>query len=171
MTVNFRPTPKEVCENLLHQIKTSKLNFQLLETPYSVNICIRKTFLKEFSRDLTTPGLNDSSNIIENANKSDPFEEVEKLKQSLAASEAEKQKCKQVIDILESKLEKAESELFNHFNGTKELQKVIEKEKQGAAVLKGVINKVNKEISKNRSDLNSMAKSQKRNLTMWRKKI
>ena len=39
---------QKICENLVNQVKNSKLNFILNETPYCVNISIKKRFLKEF---------------------------------------------------------------------------------------------------------------------------
>ena len=37
---------KSVCEKLLSSIKNSGLNFVLTETPFSVNIVLKKTFTK-----------------------------------------------------------------------------------------------------------------------------
>ena len=46
MTGNFRE--KQVCENLLNNVKSSNLNYIINETPYSSFITIRKSFTKDF---------------------------------------------------------------------------------------------------------------------------
>ena len=62
---------KTVCENLLSTIRSSGLNFVLSETPFSVNIVLKKTFI--YSKDLSNlHSLNSSANPL---NQNQPFME------------------------------------------------------------------------------------------------
>ena len=45
---------QDLCEQILHQVKTSQLNFSISETPFSLEIKIKKKFVKAFSEQAKT---------------------------------------------------------------------------------------------------------------------
>ena len=93
-------TAHQVCENLLFQVKNSQLNFHLSETPYSINLSLRKRFLKESTR---SQALNLSLAIPDAA----LYKENETLKTLLKEKETEIEAFKGTINIIENKVEHA----------------------------------------------------------------
>ena len=45
-------TPQEACNEILQVLRCSNLNFLVSESPYSVQICLRKRFLKDTPRPI-----------------------------------------------------------------------------------------------------------------------
>ena len=127
MVANQQITPHQVCDNLLIQVKNSQLNFHLSETPYSINLSIRKRFLKEANSllDLVTYAFENSDKDNASSNS-----ENEKLKKVIEEKEVENKAFKETVAILESKVENAEAELVRHFKESKNLRKSYEKEKE-----------------------------------------
>ena len=82
-------SPIETCEQIVQQIKASNLNFILNESPYSINISIKKRFQK------IKPNSNFSSKIIPN---------------STVKRETEQELIKGEYEILRVKSEKVEVE-------------------------------------------------------------
>ena len=74
---------------------------------------------------------------------------------------AEKASDRQVIDMLEEKIEKAETEVFTHFKELKNTKESLLKANENISVLKNVISNTNKEVSKNKDDLAQFAKVMK----------
>ena len=103
-------TPQEICENVIHHVKISKLNFILSETPYSVNISLRKRFLKEVSPQTYFPKPENTSPKTKTIDREiELTEENGRLKMTVEKLVAEKASDREVIDMLEEKIEKAES--------------------------------------------------------------
>ena len=55
--------PSQTCELLLSSLKQSNLNFQLVESPFSVSIQIRKTFIRDQSGAARSSGIASNLNI------------------------------------------------------------------------------------------------------------
>ena len=147
-------TAHQVCENLLLQVKNSQLNFHLSETPYSINLSLRKRFLKESTRSKAL----DLSLAIPDAAL---YKENETLKTLLEEKETEIEAFKGTINIIENKVEHAEAEVLTHFKELQNLKKKFEKEKEENALLKEVIKNHSEEMSKSHIEIKSMTKAQK----------
>ena len=154
MDANTLSTADLICEKLVHQVKNSKLNFSLFETPYSVNISLRKKLIKEFS---TSNLANQVSSIIIDNREQKPVlvEENKVLKIEIKRLEAQKESDKEVIKVLECKIEQAESEVYRHLKEAKNAREVPE----DAAVLKEVINNLNKVVARNKNELSNASKT------------
>ena len=149
---------QNTCENLVNQVKNSNLNFLIFsETPYSVNICIKKRFIKEFSSS-NFPAHQEINALSNNSVKSNLIDENKMLKLQIERLKAEKESNKEVIEMLEGKMEKAESEVYTHFTETKKAKEALEKVTEDASVLKNVINNLNKEASKNKNEITQFSK-------------
>ena len=62
-------TPNEVCGDIIQTVNASNLNFQLIETPYSVYLTIRKKFLKDRQGSHLNLESVTQSKAFENKNK------------------------------------------------------------------------------------------------------
>eukprot|EP00092_Neocalanus_flemingeri_P005359 GFUD01005774.1.p1 GENE.GFUD01005774.1~~GFUD01005774.1.p1 ORF type:complete len:176 (-),score=60.28 GFUD01005774.1:108-635(-) len=104
---NLQMAAKDLCENLLSKVKSSNLNFVVRETPYSVCIKVRKSFVKttnNHNHDLLK--LNDEigNNLQNNYDKlkssyddlmnkyNDLVEEFEEMKTKMKKENSEKNK-------------------------------------------------------------------------------
>ena len=58
-------TVNEVCENLIKNVCSSNLTYQINQTPYSLYISIRKKFVKEFDPNSSSVSTVDNSKRIE----------------------------------------------------------------------------------------------------------
>ena len=153
-------TPHESCEILVQQVRASNLNFSLIETPFSVNISLRKRFVRDFSTGSQNSAVNMSTKLSSNFGQ-ELVEENDKVKLKLSQTVLEKEALEKVVKELESKFESAESEVLSYCKELKKIRKDFERETEGAKVLKTVINNLNKEISKNKVESNAFAKELK----------
>ena len=60
---------EQTCDIFLSNLKRSNLNFSLSETPFSVEIKIRKTFIKENSGIVRFSGFSSETNIVRDENR------------------------------------------------------------------------------------------------------
>ena len=125
-------SPRDRCEQIFFLVKNSNLNFNAQETPFSLNIQIKKKFVNRwetghpsanfasfYSQDLFSNASNRSTNIQENTVEGTTKEENKQLKEEISKLRAEKETQKNVINILEDKLAKAEAELFKECENMK----------------------------------------------------
>ena len=150
-----KSTPRDICENLVQQVKQSNLNFSLNETPYTVNLCIRKRFAIDF----------DPLNVL-NIPKSIPdqsthvnalLDENKKLKNALENKETNIKSLKEKVKTLEEAGVKTESDLFNHREKLVAQSKEIEENK----VIKNVMKTANAEVARLSCDLKAANKAAK----------
>eukprot|EP00092_Neocalanus_flemingeri_P047831 GFUD01054336.1.p1 GENE.GFUD01054336.1~~GFUD01054336.1.p1 ORF type:complete len:113 (-),score=44.62 GFUD01054336.1:34-372(-) len=97
---------KDLCENLLSKVKSSNLNFVVRETPYSVCIKVRKSFVKATNNHNNDLKINDEigNNLQNNYDKlksryddlmnkyNDLVEEFEEMKTKMKKENSEKNK-------------------------------------------------------------------------------
>ena len=122
--VSFNPafkSPQDSCNEVLQTLRDSSLNFLVNESPYSIQICIRKRFLKDAPKQNKTEDKGSAANIeilekkiealaAENGCLIDELEEANKaLKSSYSTN-----------DILHAKIDKAEKEMFKHYSELKD---------------------------------------------------
>ena len=55
--------PIHICENLLYYIKSSNLNYSLNETPFTISINLKKTFIKDKNGHLKSPSFSGNPNL------------------------------------------------------------------------------------------------------------
>ena len=101
-------TAFQTFENHIKQIRASNLNFAIHETPYSTQVCLRKRYIKEASGPLSYCSLN-----ITHADKISQKVDLEVLENKLFESERECSRYKEVIAVLEEKVQQTEENLFN----------------------------------------------------------
>ena len=136
-------TANEMFQQLVQTLYASHLHFYLSETPFSAQICIRKKFLKD------RPTTNASSTGFNSRNET-AFNQITELQKKVESSD-------EIINILESKLEEAESKVLKAFNDKK-----IEID-----TLKNSIKKSDQEVRNLRKDLNDerkLLKEKERNI-------
>ena len=93
-------TANEMFQRLVQTLYDSHLHFYLSETPFSAQICIRKKFLKDRP-------ISNASSTDETANN-----QITELQKKVKSSE-------EIINILECKLEEAESKVLKAYNDKK----------------------------------------------------
>ena len=139
------PSAHVNCEKLLQALRRSNLNFFINESPYSVQICIRKRFINETQRipNPQTFGVEGSDFY---------------LKEKLAKYEAECDTFKSESSALQEKLAKAECDLYKISNNAKENRENLIDE---VKTFKNALCKSNEDTAKLRSDVSSAKKSNK----------
>ena len=116
-------TPQDSCDIILRTLRESNLNFIVSETPFSIQICVRKRFINNYN----APGQKkvglkvkaEDALVNENAHLMDTLEEAKKTVDDL----------KMTNNALQNKLEKAESEVFKICNQKKVFEAKLEKMK------------------------------------------
>ena len=159
-------SPHVNCENLLQALRRSNLNFSINESPYSVQICIRKRFLK-VAQNIPYPktfvsesgGVDLKKKLSESENVREMLEaEILKLRTDIVNREAAVDENWNTIKILEDKLEKSEKEAFDILKKNKTF---IDQKNDEAKTLKSVITNGNIEMNKIKTEVNLADKSLK----------
>lgn len=120
-------TPQDSCNYLLQTLRESNLNFLVSETPFSVQICVRKKFvsnapMQKSSIMSTDVDLDEKmkSLVNENAELVTILEKANKTMEDL----------KMANEVLHSKVENAEKEVFKVCKEKKELEAKIKNMKK-----------------------------------------
>ena len=167
-------TAEKVSEHLIHQIKTSNLNFLLHETPFSAQITIKKRFVNKFSRSEPAAPIEVLPKII-SADESIQSHRLDQVIEGLKSencqlnvkldkSEKDNKHYREIIAELEGRLEKAEKDLFTI---SKRNKTNIDEKVEEIKVLKSVIKKNNEESSTTKKELtqaNRNVKSKERDI-------
>ena len=109
----------DVCHALLYQLRLSNLHFGISETPYSVQILLRKRFLREatgpatsFSRNFTyhqeVENFEHQKNLASTENDS--------LRKQIEELESIVKSSKQTTELLEDKIAKVEASAFKSYS-------------------------------------------------------
>ena len=111
--------PRQACDTILKIVRDSDLNFYVQETPFSAFITIRKTFFQGSSK-----GLNNPAVLEVNSDEHEKLKlENEALKNQVKEKDLQIEAYEKSSCLLQSRLEKAEKELLNHF----QIKKIDEK--------------------------------------------
>ena len=105
----------QVADLIVSSVKKSKLNFHIQESPFSLFINLRKTFIKDTNGNSLQP-LGDifgNENIVDNKVKVEEEERKSSLNDSLEKREAELNEAREALHELNIKLEKAKNESNN----------------------------------------------------------
>ena len=103
--------PVAVSELLLNNVRTSGLNFQIQESPFSMKISLRKTFIKDRQGGHIKPG-SDVFSIFHKISR-------KQLDKTNIKEEEEESELQKVIDELSDKLEKSKVEISDLCRGGK----------------------------------------------------
>ena len=103
----------ETFDNILECVKTSNLNFCLQLSPFSANISLKKTFIRDKAGIYLSPPVSDSSlqqnkELVKKVNELETIIDILNLR--LEKSQTE---CEQLENKLKIKKEKTESEQIN----------------------------------------------------------
>ena len=123
-------SPQDSCNELLHTLRESNLHFIVSETPYSVQICIRKKFINNPSKVKNSVPSSASLSVIKGFEK-----RIEDLKNEKASlSDALKKSNENITNLeiaqemLQNKIETAEKKIFEVYKEKKEDIKKFENE-------------------------------------------
>jgi Skp family chaperone for outer membrane proteins len=94
---------KETCETLISNLKWTNLKYHLEETPFSVHLHIRKSFIKGLNGEVLHP------NVQQSAHSCDLKNESENLKATIKLIETEKEAFQNDLDELRDELGKAKA--------------------------------------------------------------
>ena len=142
-------TAQESCENVLLALKSSNLNFLIQESPYSVHITVRKSFLRNSPQHQRTP-----SSASYEATKYALEVESSELKKEI---EAKNTRCKELE--LENELLNAEVKRLNK-TVTNVTQVKNEKENQ-LKVINNLHKNVSSDLQKAKNELKDLSKNMK----------
>ena len=160
-------SPHDICEQILQEIRASQINYVISETPYSAQICLRKRFLKNHSPQNTGQEL--ILNLAQQRSHADLRKDLDearlklemfRVQSDLDRDIIEKLKVetelgKDTIAILESKVEKAEGELYDHFEQTKAW---MSNKMEEIKVMKGALKSKDDEMNRNKSVISEHSK-------------
>ena len=121
----------KTCDVILSHIKSSNLNFSLTESPFSVHISIRKTFITDKNGNRITGIFQYSSEPISNDYDRKLVIENQNLKADIKYIEQEKSELEEAIHELSMKLEKSKVETIKLLEEKKETivaKEIIEKQ-------------------------------------------
>ena len=114
-TVDF--SAHDVCQQLLYQLRMSNLHFDVSETPHSVQIMLRKRFLKDSKGPatffLSISALQDYENLEHQTHLLNS--EVSKLKEENEKLQSQNKSSSEIVKILEEKLAKVEAAAFKSY--------------------------------------------------------
>ena len=158
---------KITCEFLLKQLKSTNLNFILQETPYSVYLTIRKSFIKNLNTNNPSQTFNVSEETL-NKKIADLEAENWLLKSNIFGHRSEMTNSEQTIIKLEEKIKTAEIETIKNIQETKKVEKqfhrlediLVEKEKE-IMKLRTISKNLNDDVVKTKENLQNVSKSLK----------
>ena len=158
---------KITCEFLLKQLKSTNLNFILQETPYSVYLTIRKSFIKNLNTNNPSQTFNVSEETL-NKKIADLEAENLLLKSNIFGHRSEMKNSEQTIIKLEEKIKTAEIETIKNIQETKKVEKqfhrlediLVEKEKE-IMKLRTISKNLNDDVVKTKENLQNVSKSLK----------
>ena len=141
-----------VCMNILEEIRSSNLNFEISETPYSAYISLRKRFVKEF-----VP--NSKSSLLSQSVENETLKkEIAEVLAKLEDSETNYTLAQDTIAILETRVQKAESRSFEIMKNSKA---ALDDKNEEIKVLKGVIKKNADETVRLKNENENLSKGSK----------
>ena len=148
MALDSYLTPKESCERILHQVKSSNLHFILQESPYSVYLTVRKRFVGN------APKLIEPKVSMATETRNIHLEErIIELNEALKETEENLIKAESTVKILETKAGHAEKEVFQLSNTFKKEKEALVDENK---ILKQVIKTKNEEVTKKDKELSEV---------------
>ena len=138
----------QVADLIASSVKKSKLNFHIQESPFSLLINLRKTFIKDKNGNSIQP-LGDifgNENIVDNKVKVEEEERKSSLNDSLEKREAELNEAREALHELNIKLEKAKNEITEAQFKANKSAKEVDKQRAENKTLKLKNDELHKDI-------------------------
>ena len=103
---------------IVASVKQSNLNFHIYESPFSVQINIRKTYIRNKNGDEIKPSNNEyavaeKTYVVNEAEVADLRKENASLSNSLSLLESELQKTRKALQVSSMKLEKVQNDVID----------------------------------------------------------
>ena len=169
--------PTQSCEYILASLKKSNLNFHLSESPFSLSIQIKKSFIKDQNGVPRSSGIESDKNQLSEKNKAlkDEIETLETkmsrfdiVDSTLTDLQSENASLLDQLDILQKehanlKVEKEQIQIEQqiHEKGKSKLVECLEDKKSEIVLLKKSLKSLDSENSSQRMDLNQLSKNLK----------
>ena len=116
--VNHKQLIRNSCEQVLDSVRSSNLNFSTNETPFSIYLTVRKSFVKFSNTNEPTVTSSEvisrASNDYHDALIKTKEEENDELQKTLGEATEEVKRLKEKIDAPEIKIKKGDRELHHH---------------------------------------------------------
>jgi hypothetical protein len=143
---------RKSCEQILHTVRSSNLNFSSKKKPFSLYFTVRKSIAKIPYSTALLPKLKDTM-VVSQTDHEAPNEKIvdvnTSIRNKLEEFEKESVKLRDIIAILEGKVEKSEAGAFELMKNNK---KLIEDKNEELKVLNSVIKNNNEEIVRLKND-------------------
>ena len=120
----------DAVDAIIHSVKKSHLNFYIQESPFSLLINLRKTFIKNKNGDPLMPPPSDTSDddINEQKIKAEKLEQENfRISESMGQLEAELKDTRDALHSLSNKLEIAKAENMEELSKVHKSKKEVEK--------------------------------------------
>ena len=144
---------QESCAQILRSVRSSSLNYASQETPFSIYLTIRKSWNKHHPGHvpvaLGSESLQDTGKLAS---------ENLSLKSEVTDVKAQLKAAKDIISVIETKVEVAEAEAYQLHKSIKKWKEALEKNDDEIKILKSTIKSYNSEKVKNSTELNSLKK-------------
>ena len=128
------------CATVLRSVRSCNLNYACQETPFYIYLTIRKSWSK-ITQVHDEPAHQVSELVQKHCNKDHEAEEnrYSSLKTKLAGVETQLNTSKQIISELESKADRTEAVVMNHFKETKQWKEILDQKDKEKKLLKNSI--------------------------------
>ena len=120
----------DAVDAIIHSVKKSQLNFYIQESPFSLLINLRKTFIKNKNGDPLMPPPSDTSDddINEQKIKAEKLEQENfRISESMGQLEAELKDTRDALHSLSNKLEIIKAENMEELSKVHKSKKEVEK--------------------------------------------
>ena len=158
------PDANDAVDAIIHSVKKSHLNFYIQESPFSLLINLRKTFIKNKNGDPLMPPPSDTSDddINEQKIKAEKLEQENfRISESMGQLEAELKDTRDALHSLSNKLEIAKAENMEELSKVHKSKKEVEKLKTENKSLKQSNNELRVKMETFKNDTDTLNKSLK----------
>ena len=158
------PDANDAVDAIIHSVKKSHLNFYIQESPFSLLINLRKTFIKNKNGDPLMPPPSDTSDddINEQKIKAEKLEQENfRISESMGQLEAELKDTRDALHSLSNKLEIAKAENMEELSKVHKSKKEVEKLKTENKSLKQSNNELRVKMKTFKNDTDTLNKSLK----------
>ena len=144
---------QESCAQILRSVRSSSLNYASQETPFSIYLTIRKSWNKHHPGHV--PVALGSESLLDTGKLAS---ENLSLKTEVTDVKAQLKAAKDIISVIETKVEVAEAEAYQLHKSIKKWKEALERNDDEIKILKSTIKSNNSEKVKNSTELISLKK-------------
>ena len=140
--------PKKVFDQIVEQVQSSNLNFQLQLSPFSATIFLKRSFVRDKLGNVLLPSINVNKSELKLHDNNNLFDEINRLKCNILEVEEDNKSKDNTIWNLEEKLRKTEASATKAFTDKNE----------EVSILKTSLKNANKEIDILKNNVKSKCK-------------